>query len=101
MDQPFGSNQDAPTALAAPERNQYFYGKLLDASHLQMEQEYLNSKRWLVNLLMAGKGGVAGLGLVPAAHGTRGVNLPGVAPDGFGRALNVPSRSAPHEPRAL
>ena len=57
----FRSNQNAPTALAAPQRNPYFYGKLLDADHLQLEQEYLNSKRWLVNLLLQGMGVVAGL----------------------------------------
>src|SRR5260370_33491538 len=101
MDQPFGSNQDAPTALAAPERTQYLYGKLLDASHLQMEQESLNSKRWLVNLLMAGKGVVAGLALVPSANGTRVVIHPGVLLDDWGRELIVPALSAPIDPRAL
>jgi hypothetical protein len=101
MDQPFGSNQDAPTALAAPERNQYFYGKLLDAPHLQLEQEYLNSKRWLVNLLIEGKGVVAGLAVVPAANGTRLAIQPGVALDGWGREIIVPALSVPFDPRTL
>lgn len=101
MDQPFGSNRNAPTALAAPERNQYFYGKLLDAPHLQLEQEYLNSKRWLVNLLMGGKGVIAGLAVVPSANGTRVVIQPGVALDGWGREIIVPALSAAIDPRAL
>jgi hypothetical protein len=101
MDQPFGSNQDAPTALAAPQRNQYFYGKLLDAPHLQLEQEYLNSKRWLMNLLLHGAGVVAGLAVVPAVNGTRLAIQPGVALDGWGREVIVPALSLPFDPRAL
>jgi hypothetical protein len=101
MDQPFGSNQDAPTVLAAPQRNQYFYGKLLDAPHLQLEQEYFNSKRWLLNLLMEGKGVVTGLALVPAVNGTRLAIQAGVALDGWGREIVVPVASTPFDPRAL
>jgi hypothetical protein len=101
MDQPFGSNPDAPTALAAPERNQYFYGKLLDAPRLQLEQEYFNSKRWLLNLLMSGKGVVAGLAVAPAVNGTRLVIQPGVAIDGWGREIIIPALSLPFDPRTI
>ncbi|HEU4510640.1 MAG TPA: hypothetical protein VFR78_20590, partial [Pyrinomonadaceae bacterium] len=34
-----------PQDLKAGVRNNYFYGKLLDVFHLEMEQEYFNSKR--------------------------------------------------------
>src|SRR4051794_6626547 len=98
MDRPFGSNQDAPTALAAPQRNQYFYGKLLDAPHLQLEQEYFNSKRWLTNVLLQGSGVVAGLAVAPAVSGTRLVIQPGVALDGWGREIIVPALSLPFDP---
>ena len=47
---------DGPLALAAPERNHYFYGKLLDEQHLTMEQRYFNQKRWLLNRLTVGGG---------------------------------------------
>jgi hypothetical protein len=101
MDQFLGSNQNVPTALAPPERNQYFYGKLLDETHLQMEQEYFNSKRWLMNLLIAGQGVVAGTAVVPAVNGTRVVIQQGVILDGWGREIIVPAVSAPIDPRAL
>lgn len=101
MDQLFGNNQDAPTVLAAPQRNQYFYGKLLDATHLQMEQEYFNGKRWLTNLLLQGTGVVSGLAVVPAVNGTRVAIQPGVALDGWGREIIVPASSVPFDPRAL
>jgi hypothetical protein len=100
MDQPFGSNLSAPTALAAPQRNQYFYGKLLDVPHLALEQEYFNSKRWLLNLLLHGSGVVAGLAAVPG-DGTHIVIQPGIAIDGWGREIVVPALSAPFDPRAL
>jgi hypothetical protein len=100
MDQPFGSNPGAPTALAAPERNQYFYGKLLDVPHLRLEQEYLNSKRWLMNLLLYGRGVVSGLAVVLSAQANRLVIQPGVAIDGWGREVIVPAMSIPFDPRA-
>ena len=47
--------------LAAPQRNNYFYGKLLDEFHFQMEQHYMNQKRWLLNRLSLGTGVLCGL----------------------------------------
>jgi len=35
------SNHKVPADLRAPERNNYFYGKLLDVFHLELEQELL------------------------------------------------------------
>jgi hypothetical protein len=101
MDQPFGSDPNAPTVLAAPQRNQYFYGKLLDVPHLALEQEYFNAKRWLVNRLLEGSGVVAGLAVTPALAGTRVAIQPGVAIDGWGREIVVPALSIPFDPRQL
>jgi hypothetical protein len=42
-------------------RNDYWYGKLLDARHFKLEQAYGNRKRYLVNRLGLGWGVLAGL----------------------------------------
>jgi len=74
--------------LAAPQRNNYFYGKLLDVPHFQMEQDYLNRKRWLVNRLGLGEGVLCGLN-VTAKDGQVCIS-PGVAIDGLGHEIIVP-----------
>ena len=51
--------------LAEPRRNNYFYGKLLDVGHLEMEQSYFNRKRWLLNRLGLGEGVLCGLDVKP------------------------------------
>jgi hypothetical protein len=43
------------------ERNNYFYGKLMTVRDFQLEQVYLNGKRWLLNRLLFGDGTVCGL----------------------------------------
>ena len=43
--------RDLLSRLSAPVRNRYYYGKMLDAWHLELEQVYGNRKRWLVNRL--------------------------------------------------
>lgn len=101
MDQPLGSDPQAPTSLAAPERNQYYYGKLLDVSHLELEQNYLNGKRWLLTRLLNGTGVASGLAVAPAADGAHLIIQPGVAIDGWGREIVVPAASLPFDPRAL
>jgi hypothetical protein len=101
MDQPLGHDPQAPTALAAPERNHFFYGKLLDVPHLDLEQDYFNAKRWLLNRLLDGAGVVTGLAVAPAVNGTRLAIQPGVAVDGWGREIVVPALSVPFDPRTL
>jgi hypothetical protein len=101
MAQPFGGDPQAPTALAAPERNHYFYGKLLDVPHLELEQDYLNGKRWLLNRILGGTGVVAGLAVAPAVNGTRLFLQPGIAIDGWGREIVVPTGSVAFDPRTL
>jgi hypothetical protein len=88
--------------LTTPLRNNYFYGKLMDVKHFQMEQDYFNRKRWLLNRLTLGMGVVCGLEVV---RSPKDQNLlcvgPGVAIDGLGREIIVPSPSQPIDPRIL
>lgn len=84
--------------LATPSRNRYFYGKLLDAYHLELEQRYGNGKRWLVNRLSLGTGVLCGLDVVASADGTRVRVSSGVAIDGVGREIIVPQDSAALDP---
>jgi hypothetical protein len=87
-------------SLHEPRRNKYFYGKLLDVSHLQMEQCYGIDKRWLLNRLALGSGVLCGLGATAGVDGTVCIG-PGVAIDGFGREIIVPAPSAPIAPDAV
>ncbi len=75
-------------ALSIPERNLYFYGKLLDVEQLEKEQRYFNRKRWLLNRLVTGSGVVCGLNVVPGENGEV-IIQPGVAIDAMGREIVV------------
>ena len=77
------------------ERNNYFHGKLLDVFHFELEQNYLNGKRWLLNRLISGHGVVCGLDVLPARDGRSVYVTPGVALDRAGHELIVPRQSAP------
>ncbi|MET0459879.1 MAG: hypothetical protein ABW195_11585 [Ilumatobacteraceae bacterium] len=77
--------------LTSPTRNKYFYGKLLDAHHLQLEQQYFLDQSRLINRTSVGFGVLCGLGLELTADGTRIVVHPGVALDGLGREIVVPA----------
>ncbi|WP_341890350.1 hypothetical protein [Variovorax sp. YR752] len=77
--------------LAAPRRNQYFYGKRMDVQHFRMEQDYGRLKQALMNRLTLGKGVLCGL-RVTIDDGRLCVE-PGVAVDGLGREIVVPVRS--------
>jgi len=76
-------------------RNRYFYGKLLDVMHLELEQNYFNSKRWLLNRLVMGYGVICGLDVDVGPDGASVVVQPGVALDKWGRELVIASPSAP------
>lgn len=80
-------------ALSTPERNRYFYGKLLDVEQLEKEQHYFNHKRWLLNRLIAGTGVVCGLNIVSGESGEV-VIQPGVAIDALGREIVVVDQHA-------
>lgn len=101
MAQTLGGDAQAPTRLATPERNHYYYGKLLDVSHFQLEQNYLNAKRWLMTRLIGGAGVVCGLSVSAASEGSMLAIDAGVAVDGWGREIIAPSASVPFDPRAL
>jgi len=90
-----GHDDRSPRDLKAAVRNNYFYGKLLDVFHLEMEQEYFNSKRWLLNRLVTGPGVVCGLKVELTDDEKSVVVLPGLAIDRCGREIIVPARSAP------
>lgn len=85
------------TGLSAPTRNKYFYGKLLDVFHLDLEQRYGNQKRQLVNQQILGYGVVSGLDVVATGDGRVQI-APGLAIDGFGREIVVPEASMPFDP---
>src|SRR3712207_2233299 len=76
--------------LTPPRRNNYFYGKLLDVPHLEMEQRYARDLRLLGNRLGLGAGVLCGL---PVTAGTAGTVVvgPGVAVDAAGREIVVSS----------
>ncbi|MET0649607.1 MAG: DUF2793 domain-containing protein [Pyrinomonadaceae bacterium] len=76
------------------DRNRYFYGKLMTVRDFLREQEYFNSKRWLINRLLFGSGVVCGLE-VAAVGGTEKTVVeiqPGVAFDPVGREITVSNR---------
>jgi hypothetical protein len=81
---------DPPTpALQSPVRNRYFYGKLLDEHHLELEQAYFLDGGRRLSRLTVGFGVVCGLAVSPTDNGL--VIAPGVAIDGLGREIVVPS----------
>jgi hypothetical protein len=86
-----------PADLKTPVRNRYFYGKLLDVFHFELEQEYFNSKRWLLNRLVTGPGVVCGLDVVLTDDNRKVIVMPGLAIDRCGREIIVPKPSAPQE----
>jgi hypothetical protein len=91
---------DAPLReLTVPARNNYFYGKMLDVMHFQMEQAYFNRKRWLLNRLGLGAGVLCGLEVVVADDGQCIWLRPGVAIDPLGREIIVPAPYCLENPR--
>jgi hypothetical protein len=74
--------------LAAPERNRFYYGKLMDEAAFNKEQGYFNYKRRLLNRLVVGSGVVCGLN-VESAESSSVVVRSGVALDPVGREIIV------------
>jgi len=66
--------------FSAPVRNRYFYGKLLDVHHLEMEQRYFLEASHLINRLTLGSGVLCGLRVEALEDGRVAVS-PGVAVD--------------------
>ena len=80
--------------FTAPVRNRYFYGKLLDAHHLEMEQRYFLEMGRLINRLTLGSGVLCGLQVKPGTDSGTVVVSPGVAVDGHGREIVVSEQVA-------
>ncbi len=77
------------------ERNRYFYGKLMTVRDFELEQEYFNGKRYLLNRLIHGKGllcGFSNLELFPGNGEEVRVRFRdgGIALDSLGREIVVP-----------
>ena len=75
-------------ALSAPRRNNYYYAKMMDVLHFQMEQGYGQQMRWLGNRLTMGSGVLCGLE-VTVVDGVLCVG-PGAAINPLGREIIVP-----------
>jgi hypothetical protein len=87
----------AGPALVVPVRNRYFYGKLLDVRHFELEQAYLVGRRRLLNRLGLGAGVLCGLEVTATPEGQIQISA-GVAVDGRGREIVVPSASCVTNP---
>jgi hypothetical protein len=87
-----GSDDLRLTALHHPRRNRYFSGKLLDASGLEMEQEYGRGADAQLARLVLGAGVVCGLEVTAAPTADQlGIRVgAGLALDGWGRRIVVP-----------
>jgi hypothetical protein len=77
------------------QRNRYFYGKLMTVRDFELEQEYFNGKRYLLNRLIHGKGILCGfynLELFPEESGEVKIRFRdgGIALDSLGREIVVP-----------
>ncbi|HEY8550354.1 MAG TPA: hypothetical protein VIL35_10390 [Vicinamibacterales bacterium] len=88
-------SQPAARELRTPVRNRYFHGKLLDAYHFQLESDYMNAKRHLLNRLVSGYGVVCGLDVKCEPDSRHIVIEAGVAIDKWGREIVVPERTRP------
>jgi hypothetical protein len=85
----------ATTDVVAPVRNRYFYGKLLDVFHFEMEQNYFNTKRWLLNRVVTGYGVICGLQVMLTPDSKSVYVTPGIALDKCGREIIVCQPSEP------
>jgi hypothetical protein len=77
-----------------PVRNRYFYGKMLDVFHFELEQNYFNTKRWLLNRLVTGYGVVCGLNVLLTADAKGIYVTPGLAIDKCGHEIILCQSSA-------
>lgn len=84
--------------LMTPSRNRYYYGKLLDTYHLDLEQRYGNTKRWMLNRLSLGAGVLCGLHVSISSDRKQVRVGSGVAIDYWGREIIVPSSSPGVDP---
>jgi hypothetical protein len=91
----------ADPPMTAPVRNRYFYGKMLDRRHLEMEQAYFVDHRRRLNRLTVGFGVVCGLEITPGTDGKAICIAPGFAIDGCGREIVVTEQICIDDPSQL
>jgi hypothetical protein len=84
----FNADTLADQGLSTPERNNFFYGKLMDAEQFRKDHSYFNRKRWLLNRLVLEAGVLWGLG-VETRRSAKVQIQPGVAIDKLGREIIV------------
>lgn len=86
--------------MCSPVRNRFFYGKAMGVMQFNLEQDYFNNKRWLLNRLVSGWGVVCGLNVTLGADNQSVVVGTGLAIDKCGREIVVcqPSGSFPLPP---
>jgi hypothetical protein len=85
------------TLLREPVRNHFFYGKLMDVYHFELETAYFITMRQLLNRLISGCGVVCGLDVrKPDPDRNEIVITPGVAVDRWGREIIVAQETAPN-----
>lgn len=85
----------AARALRTPVRNRYFFGKLMSVYDFQLETDYMNAKRHLLNRFVSGYGVVCGLDVQCGPDERSIVVTPGVAIDKWGREIVVPEPTQP------
>jgi len=93
-----GTATESPTKkadLETPIRNHYHYGQLLDVYHFELETNYFNAKRRLINRLVCGYGVVCGLDVQCGPEDNTIIVTPGVALDKWGREIIVPNATGP------
>jgi hypothetical protein len=95
------SDGEALKGLATPTRNKYFYGKLMDAFHFELEQFYGVRKRSVLNRLALGHGVLCGLQVAPTGDGKQVVVGRGVCLDPLGREIIVPEQTRAIDPRQV
>lgn len=80
--------------LRAPRRNSYFFGKLLDQYHFELETNYFIHMRRLLNRLVTGYGVVCGLDVKPCGDDAV-IVTPGLAIDRHGNEIIVDQPTRP------
>jgi hypothetical protein len=83
------------TDMKSPTRNNYFYGKLMTEYYFELETNYLNAKRWLLNRLVGGYGVACGLDVKAGPRSDQIIVTAGVAIDRWGREIIVPKDTEP------
>jgi len=82
-------SRDWPALLKPPQRNNFFFGKMMGVAQFEREQYYGMGQRWLINRLTIGTGVLCGLEVTLTADGKRLRVAPGVAIDPWGREIVV------------